>query len=122
MADILVVDDDRFLRLLIKRALETAGHTVFDCENGRKAVEHIEREHIDLLITDILMPEMDGVEAVRAIRRLRPDLPILAISAGGPAKAGDFLGLAQAFGATETLPKPFRPEDVVAAAARLLAS
>jgi CheY-like chemotaxis protein len=120
MAHILVVDDDPFLRLLIMRALETAGHTVLGCENGKKAVEYIEHEHADLLITDILMPEMDGVETVRAIRRFRPDLPILAISAGGPAKASDFLGLAQVFGATETLSKPFRPEEVVAASARLL--
>ena len=122
MARILVVDDDQFLRLLITRALETAGHSVSSCENGRQAVEHIQHADTDLLITDILMPEMDGVDTVRAIRRLQPDLPIIAISAGGPAKASDFLSLAQAFGATETLTKPFRPEDIVAAAGRLLKS
>ncbi|HEX3862347.1 MAG TPA: response regulator [Stellaceae bacterium] len=120
MAHILVVDDDVIFRSLITRALEAIGHSVVTCENGRKAVDHIEHAQADLLITDILMPEMDGVETVRAVRRLQPQFPILAISGGGPANAADFLGLAQVFGATETLLKPFQPAELLAAVSRLL--
>lgn len=121
MAYILVIDDDPVLRRVITLALERAGHSVLPCENGRKAIEYIEHEHADLLITDIIMPEMDGVETVRAARRLRPDLPILAMSGGGSFGPADYLGIAQTFGATAILAKPFSPPDLVELVAKLLA-
>jgi len=121
MAHILVVDDDAVLRRVITLALEAGGHTVLRCENGRKAIDHLEHAHTDLLITDIIMPEMDGVETVRAARQLRPDLPIIAMSGGGSFDPGDYLGLAQAFGATAMVPKPVRPAELVALVAKLLA-
>jgi CheY-like chemotaxis protein len=74
------------------------------------------------LITDIVMPEMDGVETLRAARQLDPDLPILAISGGGSFDPKDYLGIAQAFGATAVLPKPFRPAELVEMVSRLLAN
>lgn len=122
MAHILVVDDDPVLRQVITLALEGAGHSVLRCENGRKAVEFLSHQAADLLITDIIMPEMDGVETVRAVRRLQPQLPILAISGGGSFDPGDYLGLAQAFGATEVLPKPFLPAQLIERVAKLLAA
>ena len=121
MAHILVIDDDPVLRRVVTLALEAAGHSVLRCENGRKAVAFLERDHADLLVTDIVMPEMDGVETVRAVRHLDPDLPILAISGGGSFDPKDYLGLAQAFGATAVLPKPFRPAELVDLVSRLLA-
>ncbi len=121
MAHILVIDDDPVLRRVIMLVLEGAGHTVLRCENGRKAIDFLAHSHTDLLITDIIMPEMDGVETVRAARRLQPQLPILAISGGGSFDPGDYLGLAQAFGATAVLPKPFRPAQLVEVVASLLA-
>ena len=121
MAHILVIDDDPVLRRVITLALEAAGHTVLRCENGRKAVDFLAHDHTDLLITDIIMPEMDGVETVRAARRLAPSLPILAISGGGSFAPDDYLGMARAFGATDVLPKPFHPPDLVARVAQLLA-
>jgi CheY-like chemotaxis protein len=122
MAYILVIDDDPVLRRVITLALEGAGHSVLRCENGRKAIDHLQHDHADLLITDIIMPEMDGVETVRAARKLQPHLPILAISGGGSFDPGDYLGIARAFGATAILPKPFRPADLVAEVAKLLAA
>jgi CheY-like chemotaxis protein len=122
MAHILVIDDDPLLRQLITHALEEAGHTVLRCENGRKAIAHLEHDDADLLITDVIMPEMDGIETVRAVRRLRPALPILAISGGGPGGTSHYLGMATAFGATAALPKPFRPLDLVALVKTLLAA
>ena len=122
MAHILVIDDDPVLRQVITLALERAGHTVLRCENGKKAIDYLAHQHADLLLTDIIMPEMDGVETVRAARRLQPDLPILAISGGGSFDPGDYLGIARAFGATAVLAKPFRPAELVALVASLLAA
>jgi CheY-like chemotaxis protein len=121
MAHIIVVDDDPVLRRIITLALEQAGHSVLRCENGRKAADHLAHAHADLLITDIIMPEMDGVETVRAARKVAPQIPILAISGGGSFDPRDYLGLAEAFGATATLAKPFNPADLIAIVGRLLA-
>src|SRR5438105_12106054 len=122
MAHILVIDDDPVLRRVITLALEAAGHSVLRCENGRKAVEFLAHEHADLLITDIIMPEMDGVETVRAARQLQPALPILAMSGGGSFDPADYLGIARAFGATDIMPKPFRPSDLIERVEKLLAA
>jgi CheY-like chemotaxis protein len=122
MAHILVIDDDAVLRRVITLSLEAAGHTVLRCENGRKAVDFLAHDHADLLITDILMPEMDGVETVRAARRLQPNLPILAISGGGSFAPDDYLGIARAFGATDVLRKPFHPPDLVERVTKMLAA
>ena len=121
MAHILVIDDDAVLRRVITLALEGAGHTVLRCENGRKAVAFLQHDHADLLITDIVMPEMDGVETLRAARQLDPNLPILAISGGGSFDPKDYLGIAQAFGATAVLPKPFKPAELMELVSQLLA-
>jgi CheY-like chemotaxis protein len=121
MAHILVIDDDPVLRRVVTLALEAVGHSVLRCENGRKAVAYLEHDHADLLITDIVMPEMDGVETLRAARQLDPDLPILAISGGGSFDPKDYLGIAQAFGATAILSKPFRPAELVELVSELLA-
>ncbi len=122
MAHILVIDDDPVLRRVITLALEGAGHSVLRCENGRKAIEHLAHGPADLLVTDVIMPEMDGVETVRAARRLRPELPILAISGGGSGDPADYLGIARVFGATAVLAKPFRPAELVELVAKLLAA
>ena len=121
MAHILVIDDDPVLRRVITLALEAAGHSVLRCENGKKAIDHLAHNHADLLITDILMPEMDGVETVRAARQLQPQLPILAMSGGGSFDPLDYLGIASAFGATAVLPKPFRTTQLVDLVAKMLA-
>jgi len=122
MSHILVIDDDPVLRRVITLALEGVGHSVLRCENGRKAIDYLEHGHADLLITDIIMPEMDGVETVRAARRLQPLLPILAMSGGGSFGPADYLGIARAFGATAVLAKPFRPAELVELVASLLAA
>ncbi|MGE5271860.1 MAG: response regulator [Thiohalocapsa sp.] len=122
MAHILVIDDDAVLRRVITLALEAAGHTVLRCENGRKAIDFLAHERADLLITDIIMPEMDGVETLRAARLLQPDLPILAMSGGGSFDPRDYLGIATAFGATDVLRKPFHPPELVERVAKLLAA
>ena len=78
-----------------------------------------EQEPADLLITDIFMPDVEGLETIREIRRLRPDMPIIAIS-GVDFEGGDYLGVARKFGAVATLKKPFLPADLLELVSRVL--
>lgn len=81
MVNILVVDDDKNIRRLLKVVLENEQYNVFTAENGLQALDIIEKEHIDLAVVDIMMPEMDGYELTRILRETNNDLPILMASA-----------------------------------------
>ena len=81
MFHILVADDDKHTRILLKAVLEAENYTVFTAENGEEALRIIGKEHIDLAILDIMMPKMDGYELTRAIRESDNNLPILMVSA-----------------------------------------
>lgn len=120
MARILLIDDDAVLRRVITLALEAAGHQVQGYENARKATQRLDEPYPDLIITDIVMPEMDGLEMLRKIRQLQPELPVLAISGGGSFEPAGYLSVAQSFGATAVLPKPFRPAELVELVSRLV--
>ena len=81
MFRILVVDDDKNTRILLKAVLEAERYTVFTAENGEAALEVMDREHIDLVVLDIMMPKMDGYEFTKTLRESQNNLPILMISA-----------------------------------------
>lgn len=81
MFRILVVDDDKNTRLLLRAVLEAEHYTVFTAENGEDALAVMDREHIDLVVLDIMMPKMDGYEFTRTLRENRSTLPILMVSA-----------------------------------------
>jgi DNA-binding response OmpR family regulator len=81
MFSILVADDDKNTRVLLKAVLEAENYTVFTAENGEKALEVMDREHIDLVVLDIMMPQMDGYEFTRTLRETQNTLPILMVSA-----------------------------------------
>lgn len=121
MAKILVIDDDPAVRRATRRVLEAAGHAVAAYENGRGAVRDIAKESPDLLITDIFMPEMEGLETIREARLRQPGLPIIAMS-GITFEDRDYLGIAERFGAVATLKKPFRPAELLGLVNRLLAT
>jgi CheY-like chemotaxis protein len=121
MAKILVIDDDPAMRRVTSRALEAAGHVVAGHANGRGAVREIEKDPPDLLITDIFMPEMEGLETIREARARQPALPIIAMS-GFTFDAEDYLDIAEKFGAIATLRKPFRPAELIDLVDQLLAA
>ena len=81
MFHILVVDDDRNTRLLLRAVLQAENYTVFTAENGEDALEVMDREHIDLVVLDVMMPKMDGYEFTRILRQTDNNLPILMVSA-----------------------------------------
>jgi len=81
MFNVLVIDDDKNIRYTMKEVLEANQYTVFTAENGELAFDLLEKEHIDLIIVDVMMPNMDGYEFTRELRRFNQDLPILMVSA-----------------------------------------
>lgn len=113
MAGILLVEDEAPIRRMLERTLERAGHVVVAVEDGRKALAALQAATIDLVLTDIVMPELEGLEAINRIRQLRPDMPIIAMSGGGWGKAGDYLRSARLLGATRTLQKPFTSNELL---------
>ncbi len=107
---ILIVDDDASVRMVLRRILEGAGYEVMEAENGRVAMTLFRSHPADLLITDIFMPEQEGIETITAARREYPNLKIIAISG----KTGSvYLKMARLLGAHAALEKPFRMEAVL---------
>ena len=117
MADVLIIDDERQMRRLMSRILKAAGHTVHEATNGREGIDRFRQLRPALVITDIVMPDLDGIETIRAIRQHNPAVPILAISGTNHTI---YLRAATEFGAMAALQKPFRPDELLAAIAKLL--
>ena len=107
MARILVIDDEADVRTTIGLALEKIGHTVEEAADGNQGLKRFAEERFDLVITDILMPEKEGIETIRELRAAHPDLRIIAISGGGRLNSTNFLEMVRKLGADEVLKKPF---------------
>ena len=121
MGTILVIDDDDLVRGMVCSVLKKNGFTVLEAENGNVGLEHVQRaDPPALVITDILMPDKEGLETISEIRALNPDIKIIAMSGGGKTKNMTFLGLAKKIGADQTLEKPFRPAELLAAVQKVL--
>ena len=119
MALILVVDDDAAVRDSIQTLLTLDGHDVVEARDGREGEEAIQRRVPDLVILDIFMPERDGFETLRSLRRTHPGLKILAISGSAGGQMERTLAYAREFGANAALDKPF-PADALRGAVREL--
>ncbi|MDA3955269.1 response regulator [Oceanispirochaeta sp.] len=113
MAHILVIDDDVHIRELINIMLESEGHTVVLAEDGMVGLQMIDKETFDLIITDIIMPNQEGIETIVQIKAKSPDTKILAISGGGRIGSTNYLSLAENFGVDKTLSKPFYHKDFI---------
>jgi len=120
MGVILIVDDEAEVRASIDACLRRDGHVLIHAENGRQCEAAIARHNPDLVILDVVMPEQDGLETIRALRRTRPNLKILAVSGGGEHQFGGSLHFAREFGAHAGLAKPLDLERLRAAVRSLL--
>lgn len=109
-ARILVVDDDAGVRQVLRSMLESAGFTVGVAGNGREALEIMSAERYDVIITDLVMPEQEGIETIKLLRRDHPQAKVIAMSG---AFGGDYLRIAGFLGAHKTLAKPIRMETVI---------
>lgn len=119
MADILLVDDNAALLAAMVDSLHAAGHRTTLAANGKVAIELTTKNHFDLIITDLIMPEQEGLETIREVRQRFPGLKVIAMSGGGT-HAKNNLHVAQHFGAALTLDKPFSGKVLVEAVNRVL--
>ncbi len=122
MKSIMVIDDDGAVRTMLRRTLESAGYTVVEAAGGRAALAAVKSAPVDLVISDILMPDMEGIETIRALRRIDPDMKIIAMSGGGQVESDVYLEAAMAFGVARVLSKPFANEELFAAVEAVLES
>ena len=122
MARILIIDDDVDVRETLLRLLELDGHRITAPASSRDASAAIEAGDYDLVVTDVIMPEMDGIEVVRLVRKVRPHCPILAISGGSVSMSSrSLLHMVGALGADATVKKPFSRVELQAAIEAVLA-
>ena len=104
----LVIDDEYIVREFLRLVLEEEGYSVTVAENGRAGLELLQSGGpVEVVVTDLVMPETEGIEVVRAVRRLYPETKILAVSGGGMFGHQDYLDAAISFGAHGVLAKPF---------------
>lgn len=122
MARILVVDDEELARFTMREILEGAGHEVEEAKNGAQGISLQRSRRFDVVVTDIIMPEKEGVQTIIELRQEFPSLPIIAISGGGRTRNLDFLKIAEQYGAKKILPKPFSEEELLSAVEGCLAS
>ena len=101
MKHILVIDDDANIRLILERFLEKQGFSVDSAEDGSIGLEKIEEKLPDLVVTDIMMPNTDGLEVVLSIRNNHPDTPVIAISGGIASASVDLLPVAKKMGSSK---------------------
>ncbi len=120
MARVLVVDDEEFIRFTLRQMLEKAGHEVIEAVNGQDALDAFQRTTVDLVITDIIMPEKEGIETIVELRRQRPDLKIIAVSGGGRTRTLDYLDIAERLGADSAIAKPLKRKTVMDAVNKAL--
>jgi len=121
MTDILVIDDEPFIRAEIAAALKRRGYAVHEAEDGERATELLATVAPALVVTDILMPRMDGLELVKSLARLETRPPVIAISSGGADGYMEYLKYAKTFGADVVLEKPVDLVRLMAEVERLLA-
>ena len=130
MSHILIIDDEEDIRDVLQMVLERAGYDVNVASNGNVALELMHREPADLVITDIIMPEKDGVSTITEIRQKFPDVRVIAISGGGgidpmaykpeAISTTAYLAAAKQAGADHVITKPFEREELLEAVESLL--
>jgi CheY-like chemotaxis protein len=120
MAMLLVIDDDESMRRLMVRTLSGGKHQVIEAENGYQGLRLVAEHKPDVVITDILMPQKEGIETIREVQELAPRTKIIAVSGGGLSHNLMFLDVARAFGADAVLAKPFHPAQLVEAVEKVL--
>jgi len=120
MAGILIVEDDKDLREMLKTSLLMRKYTVFEASDGKEALQRFKPAITDIVITDLIMPDEDGLKVIMKIKEIKPLIKIIAISGGGKAGPGNYLNLAKALGADEIFSKPFSVNELIKKIAELL--
>lgn len=120
MATILVIDDDQHVRGMLRTVLEDFGYNVLEAPDGNVGVQLFSENRVDLIITDIIMPDKEGLETIREIKKSSPDAKIIAISGGAKVGPGTYLKLAERLGAQRVFEKPIQISVLLSSIAELL--
>lgn len=120
MKQIIFTDDNEPFRLSFSRILERSGYEVIQAEDGGVALKKFRESAPDLVICDLIMPEVEGMETIQEMLRLNPKVKVIAISGGGRVNALDYLKVARMMGAVETLAKPFSSAELLAVVERMI--
>lgn len=115
MARILIIDDDDLFRAMLRKVLEYEGYEVIDAPNGNKGMRLYRMQPTDLVITDILMPEKEGIEIIRELKSDFSKVRIIAVTGGGGVGGNNYLDVAKMLGAQFTFEKPFQREELLKA-------
>ncbi|MCD4848010.1 MAG: response regulator [Candidatus Aegiribacteria sp.] len=107
MPAILIVDDDSMVRKMLVKFFQKEGYGTLEASDGKSALKIYRDEIIDVVITDIVMPDMEGIETIRELRKINPDVKIIAFSGGGSLAPDGYLKIAASMGARYTFQKPF---------------
>jgi CheY-like chemotaxis protein len=113
MPCILIVEDDADLREMLKSSLLKRKYIVHEASNGKDALLRFKPLITDMVITDLIMPDEDGLKVIMKVKGIKPSIKVIAISGGGKAGPGNYLNLAKALGADEIYPKPFSIVDLL---------
>ena len=116
---VLVIEDDPFFRDVMVEALERAGFRTQAAENGSVGLKIALAQPIDIVVTDLFMPEKEGMETIRSLRDRFAFMPILVVSGGIAGQRSDFLGMSVRLGASAAISKPFLPSELVQAVRKL---
>ena len=119
MPRILVIDDEKDIRDLLRILLESKGYEVVEAENGDAGLRIFRSMPVDLVMTDILMPEKEGLSTIMDLKKTNAQLKVIAMS-GGALKSGQYLTFARKLGADKILEKPFTLDSVIQAVEELL--
>lgn len=120
MKKILFIDDNESFRISFSRILERQGYSIEQANDGSDGLKKFQAAAPDLVICDLIMPEMEGMETIQELLRLKPDLKIIAISGGGRVNPLDYLKIAEMMGAAEKLAKPFSSDELLSVVERLI--
>ena len=120
MARILIIDDDVQILDMLRQTLELKGYEVVDATNGKEGIRLYRENPADLIITDIIMPDKEGIETIIELKRDFPDVKIIAISGGGRIGPEGYLSMAKKLGARYTFSKPVKREELLAAVRELI--
>ncbi len=120
MPCILIVEDEKDVREMLRISLARKRYTVLEAQNGKDAITYFKPAVTDLVITDLIMPEEDGLKVIMKLREIKPSIKIIAISGGGKAGPGSYLNLAKALGADAAYSKPFSLNDLMSKIDELL--
>ncbi len=120
MPKILIIDDEAPVRKMLSKLLTTHNYETLEAENGKVGIKLYNEHHPDLIITDLIMPEKEGMECIRELKKINPDIKIIAISGGGVTNSDIYLKVAKKLGAIRTFSKPIRNNDLIKAIEEIL--